>query len=110
MERCPSGLRGSLGKRVNRKVSGVRIPLSPPTQFFIEGLICLKRYESLFLSFSDFFELYFFSCYVTLQPQSSSLTFADFSAEHGSNIKSLGIKVGLVTSTLYLRSMLRKDA
>ena len=30
MERWPSGLRRTPGKRVHRKVSGVRIPVSPP--------------------------------------------------------------------------------
>ena len=35
MERSHSGLLRSLGKRVYRKVSRVRIPLSPPSVLFI---------------------------------------------------------------------------
>ena len=32
LERCPSGLRSTTGNRVNfKKVSGVRIPISPPS-------------------------------------------------------------------------------
>ena len=40
LERCPSGLRSTPGKRVYRNVPGVRISASPP--FMPEGL-CAKK-------------------------------------------------------------------
>ena len=37
MERWPSGLRRTLGKRVGETLSWVRIPFSPPKNFEFKG-------------------------------------------------------------------------